>query len=116
MRYIFSLRIDKEISVNKIVGYLESLDFKRYYGLVRDMRKNGLPFIPQDMYEKLIGASHEWDSYVQVYLWKILVYQKILFAMDPGEIEVRSTEGIEGMEMVNFVEARKKSTTEETSI
>jgi hypothetical protein len=84
----------------EIAQSIHSLNFSRFYGLVKEMRMRGKAFIPRSLYGQVIRESAEWDGYAQVYLWKILAHQKILFGYEVKEEEARSIEAQEGMEVI----------------
>ncbi|KAM0672720.1 hypothetical protein CWI42_110390 [Ordospora colligata] len=81
---------------------IHGLGFDRYYEIVREMKRNNIPIIPIEMYDKIIKESFEWDGYAQVYLWKILGFQKIYFGLDVSDAgyKERSIEAKEGFEIV----------------
>jgi hypothetical protein len=104
IRFIFSVKRSKEAEVGRIIESLESLDFNKYYKIICDMKRGKVPFIPQNIYAILISMSHEWDGYVQVYFWKIMTFQKMLFGIEPEVgVEVKTVEAVEGLEIIKGV-------------
>ncbi|EQB59669.1 hypothetical protein NAPIS_ORF02770 [Vairimorpha apis BRL 01] len=65
------------------------------------MKSTNTLIIPPVLYKSLISSSYNWDNYIQVYLWKILIYQKILFhiEIEVDESELKSDESREGYDL-----------------
>ncbi|KAF9762478.1 hypothetical protein NGRA_1978 [Nosema granulosis] len=94
-------------SIEETTKKIYSLNFTKYYSVITEMKEKNIPFIGQDIYEEIISISQEWDNYMQVYLWKILTFQKILFNFNIPKIELISQEAKEGAEIINSL--KKKS-------
>ncbi|ADM12324.1 uncharacterized protein Eint_091980 [Encephalitozoon intestinalis ATCC 50506] len=106
-----SIKKRQECTVESITKMIHGLNFQKYFGLVKEMEKWGTPIVPKEMYDRIILESSEWDGYAQVYLWKIIGFQKIYLGLDvdtPKRIE--SLEGIEGFEIIKSLSNIKKRT------
>jgi hypothetical protein len=84
---------------DEVYFLLEKLDYTKYYEVIRLMKKTNSPVIPYDKYDIYINISQNWDGYIQVFFWKILTYQKILFKYDIDIEMPKSLEAIEGYEI-----------------
>lgn len=96
---------DKNDDIEDIYQKLVQIDFNKYYKIIGDI-KRGIPFISKDSYKKIIGMSYEWDGYVQVFLWKILTFQRIWYDYDVDESirsELKSEEALEGFEIIKNI-------------
>ncbi|AFM99090.1 hypothetical protein EHEL_091980 [Encephalitozoon hellem ATCC 50504] len=105
-----SIKRKQENTVEDVIRMIHGLNFQKYFGLIKEMEKWGTPIVPREMYDRIIGESSEWDGYAQVYLWKIIGFQKIYLGFDvdtPRRIE--SLEALEGFEIVrNLLSIKKK--------
>ncbi|CAD27166.1 hypothetical protein [Encephalitozoon cuniculi GB-M1] len=104
-----SIKRKQEQTVENLARTIHNLNFNRYFGLVKEMEKWGTPVIPKEMYDRIIAESSEWDGYAQVYLWKIIGFQKIYLGLEvdaPKKIE--SLEALEGLEIVRNLSGLKK--------
>jgi hypothetical protein len=93
-------RARQEPSSAEITRSIHAMNFVRFYGVVREMRVRKRAFIPRILYGQIIRESVGWDGYAQVYLWKILAHQRILFGYEVGEVGGGSIEAMEGMEVI----------------
>lgn len=95
-----SINHRQEQTMEEVVRNIHGLSFSRYYGMVKEMEKWGTPVVPREMYSRVIPESFRWDGYAQVYLWKILGFQKIYLGFDIDEVTNGSLEAVEGSEII----------------
>lgn len=88
------------IDISHIQRKIEKLDFDSYHKLVANMKLINVPFIPYSHYQKVISSSYTWDGYMQVFLWKILAFQKILFRFEVDHYNFETLEAKEGYEIL----------------
>lgn len=104
-----SLKKRQEHTVESIARTMHGLNFHKYFGMIKEMEKWGAPIVPEDMYDRVIAESSEWDGYAQVYLWKILGFQKIYLGLEVSVSRAMETlEAIEGLEIVRGLSAARK--------
>ncbi|AFN83811.1 hypothetical protein EROM_091970 [Encephalitozoon romaleae SJ-2008] len=106
---IKSTKKKQEHTVEDVTRMIHSLNFQKYFGLVKEMEKWGTPIVPKEMYDRIIEDSSDWDGYAQVYLWKIIGFQKIYLGFDvevPKRVE--SLEALEGLEIVRNLSSMEK--------
>lgn len=94
-------------SIEEISRKIYNLNFQRYHCLISEMKEKNIPFIGHEIYSEIITISQEWDNYMQVYLWKILCFQKILFDFNIPEVSLVSLEAQEGAELLENINKRK---------
>lgn len=92
-----------EVTIGSIVYTLEIMDFDSYYQIIRTIEQTRKPFIKFEMYDELIDLSSEWDGYMQVFLWKIFMHQRIHFGFTPEKYKVRTCEGKDGYELLKHL-------------
>lgn len=90
----------QECTIEDVVKIIHNLNFSKYYELIVEMEKWKIIVIPREMYNKIIIESFGWDGYAQVYLWKIIGFQKIHFGFEVNEFKGGSLEALEGFEIV----------------
>ena len=84
-----------------ILMSIADLSFPKYYAIIQNMKINKCTFIHPSKYKDVVFSSFEYDNYVQVYLWKILIYQKILFdiEIEIEESDLKTEEALEGYDI-----------------
>ncbi|TBU08293.1 putative subunit 3 of integrator complex [Hamiltosporidium magnivora] len=107
LKQIFYIKREKDYKYKKIIFYIENMDFQKYYNLICDIKKLGLPFIPLESYDTLIHLSTSWDNYMQVYFWKILCFQKIYLNFNVPDLEEKSLEMKEGLEIIRNIKNKE---------
>lgn len=93
----------KEQTLEHVVRAIHGMNFSRYYGMIRDMGRWKTPIVPREMYRTIIPESFGWDGYAQVYLWKVLAFQKIHLGYEVCAFEEGSPEALEGLEIMNAI-------------
>lgn len=103
---------EKEVKDNNLINLekkntqdilmsIADLSFPKYYAIIQNMKINKCTFIHPSKYKDVVFSSFEYDNYVQVYLWKILIYQKILFdiEIEIEESDLKTEEALEGYDI-----------------
>ncbi|WUR03024.1 uncharacterized protein VNE69_03236 [Vairimorpha necatrix] len=93
--------INKPNDCHTLLRVISDLSFPSYYTCINNMKNTKVPFIAPALYKEVVFASFGYDNYVQVYLWKILVYQKILFdiEIEIEESDLKTQEALEGYDI-----------------
>jgi hypothetical protein len=95
-------------NIEEITKRIYNFNFVRYYETIQEMKDKKMPFISHDMYKEIIAISQEWDNYMQVYLWKILGFQKVFFGFKIPEVDLNTIEAKEGEKLIKFMKKHNK--------
>lgn len=93
--------------IDRVISTLETMNFDSYYRIIDNIKQNNEPFIDIKLYSEIIKLSNSWDGYMQIFLWKIFMHQKIHFNFMPEHQNLETKEGIEGFELLMHLNSKK---------